>query len=426
MKTVLIAIQFFCAALVCLGNAGVFRGGGHAPVLEKSSDVQMVEEEIIMIPRRGDYPVDTSCRNLDKMEFHCRFILRNLSDKTVTLPVGFPVSIDAVFFRDPGKINQSQLISSFGFVAGTKDKIYPVRFVPWDKQRRFSNIFLWEMTFEPGETVELFVNYTVGGYLGLGMTSRSKKGHDSDYRQQYLAMFTMGIAQMQTYITETASSWAGQVEKAVFRYYPYVFEEYLARRGAHEETMDERIARLEQLKKKGARWPNFSPDMPMVRIWNPDFGQWRQVQENRKSDCYVELVFQPFDPAEIKRIDIGYIFVSIPVNAEEFELCCRTLKKSMEKQLISREKYEDEKMDFYEKYWKNKKYYSYSPAIRKNVADVVLEFYGIPRNNPAIADFLADQVWYPVKEPRPIDEDYKKMLLKISTDPAAAKEVSGA
>ena len=41
-------------------------------------------------------------------------------------------------------------------------------------------------------------------------------------------------------------------------------------------------------------------------------------------------------------------------------------------------------------------------------------FRSYARNNPEIADFLADQVWYPVKTLRPINETYKQMLLKIS------------
>ena len=68
----------------------------------------------------------------------------------------------------------------------------------------------------------------------------------------------------------------------------------------------------------------------------------------------------------------------------------------------------------YEKYWKHRNFPDYGPAVRKNIADVILEFHGIARNNPEIADFLADQVWYPVKTPRPMDETYKQMLLKIS------------
>ena len=64
MKKLLSATLMFAAAC-CFGNAGVFRGSGQTPVLEKSSEIQMVEELVEMRPRRGYYPVDTSCRNLE-------------------------------------------------------------------------------------------------------------------------------------------------------------------------------------------------------------------------------------------------------------------------------------------------------------------------------------------------------------------------
>ena len=75
MKKLLTLCLLFLIFVSCFGNVGVFRGSGQTPMLEKTADIQMVEEEIIMFPRRGNYPVDTSCRNLDKMDFRCRFIL---------------------------------------------------------------------------------------------------------------------------------------------------------------------------------------------------------------------------------------------------------------------------------------------------------------------------------------------------------------
>ena len=64
MKKLLTLSLLFLVFISCFGNAEVFRGSGQTPTLEKTDTIQMVEEEIIMIPRRGNYPVDTSCRNL--------------------------------------------------------------------------------------------------------------------------------------------------------------------------------------------------------------------------------------------------------------------------------------------------------------------------------------------------------------------------
>ena len=131
MKHALISILMFAAAAL-FGNAGVFRGSGQSVVLESTAQIQMAEEVVTMIPMRGNYPVDTSCRNMDPMKFHCVFKLRNLTDQTVTVPVGFPISNQALWLPDHSKINQAELIAMYGFVAGTKDRTYPVRYIPFD------------------------------------------------------------------------------------------------------------------------------------------------------------------------------------------------------------------------------------------------------------------------------------------------------
>ena len=416
MKKLLTLSLLFWVFISCFGNVGVFRGSGQTPTLEKTDTIQMVEEEIIMIPRRGNYPVDTSCRNLDKMDFRCRFILRNLTDQKVVIPVGFPLDTQARLQDNKGKFNQSQLIGHYGFTAGTKDKTFPVRFVPWDEKKKFSKLFLWEMTFEPKQEIELFVNYTMEGYLGLAGTRRNQDWNKyKPYKCEYLEHLTFGLGQAQFYVTETGSSWAGVIEKAVFRYYPYEFEEYLAKRGAWEESRKERNERLAAIKKKPGNFEYlFSPEMPMLRTWNPAFEQWQSKQGKYKNDRYLELVFQPYKPEKKDNIRIGYTFPMIPVNAEQFERYCTAVKIKLKNDAESKARYQKDNDAHYKEYWQHRIIPDYGPAVRKNIADVILEFHGIARNNPEIADFLADQVWYPVKTPRPMDETYKQMLLKIS------------
>ena len=417
MKKLLTLCLLLLVFISCFGNVGVFGGSGQTPMLEKTADIQMVEEEIIMIPRRGNYPVDTSCRNLDKMDFRCRFILRNLSDKKVVLPVGFPLDVELRYLWDEKRqYNQQAIISFYAFTAGTKDKTFPVRFVPWDKKKKFSKLFLWEMTFEPKEEIELLVNYTMPGYMGLDMTIRNRDWDNrKPYKCDYLDVLTCGSGQAQFYVTETGSSWAGVIEKAVFRYYPYDFEEYLAKRGAWEESRKDRKKRLEMRKKNpnDSRWL-FSPDVPMIRTWNPAFEQWQPKQGKYPGDRYLELVFQPYKPEKKDNIRIGYTFVCMPQTAEEFEAFCCVIKGKLKRDAEFKEKVKTANPKLYEKYWKNRNIPPYGAAVRKNIADVILEFYGIARNNPEIADFLADQTWYPVKTPPQIKDDYKQMLLKIS------------
>ena len=416
MKILLTVCLLFSVFISCFGNVGVFMGSGQTPMLEKSNQIQMVEEEIIMIPRRGNYPVDLSCRNMDKMDFRCRFILRNLTDEKVVLPVGFPLDVDSRHLNYDGEVNQTQIIGYYCFVAGTKDKTFPVRFVPWDKKKKFSKIFLWEMTFEPKQEIELFVNYTMEGYLGADITVRNRDWDNrKPYKCEYLKYLTYASGQAQFYVTETGSSWAGVIEKAVFRYYPYEFEEYLAKRGAHEESTEERNERLAAIKKKSGNFADlFSPEMPMIRVWNPAFEQWHPKQGKYKNDRYLELVFKPYKPQKKDNISIGYTFPLIPINAEQFESFCTAVKINLKNDAERKAHLQKKNDAYYKKYWQHRIIPDYGQAVRKNIADVILEFHGIARNNPEIADFLADQLWYPVKTPRKIDDSYKQMLLKIS------------
>ena len=425
MKKPLILAALCVWAATVSGNVGVFRGSGRTPVLEKSSEIQMVEELVEMRPRRGNYPVDTSCRNLDKMDFRCRFLLRNLSDKKVVVQVGFPLDTQSNFQDRDGKaIDTKRMIREYDFSVRTKDRDFPVRFVPWDKNRKFSKIFLWKMTFEPKQELELFVTYTMEGYFGMCSVSRAQhREKEIAYRCRYLVYLTVGVGQAQFYVTETGSSWAGEIEKAAFRYYPYEFEEYLAKRGAWEETVRRRRAREKTRKDRPLRPGDFSrcfvPSMPMVRAWEPAFDEWRPRQGKGKNDRYVELVRQPFRPRKDDDIRIGYAFPAIPMDIGQFELFCDILKLTLETEAAQRERARKERPEAYERYWK-KRDAVYGPEVRKNVADAVLEFHGVPRHNPQIADFLADQYWYPVGTPPPLSEEYRRYLLDVSNGGAPA------
>lgn len=60
---------------------------------------------------------------------------------------------------------------------------------------------------------------------------------------------SLGVSQIQLYVTETGSSWAGVIEKARFCYFYRDFETYLAKRGAWEETAKEKEEREAKAKK---------------------------------------------------------------------------------------------------------------------------------------------------------------------------------
>ena len=406
-----LAFFIFSAAVELFANVGIFTGGGETPLPGKSVDIQMVEELVEMYPEPGKYPVDLSCRNLDKMYFYCTFKLRNLSNKSIAVPVGFPVSDGSMVTP----LDTDVLVKKFKFSASVNGKEYKVRYIPYDKHKTFSDIFMWEMDFLPGEEKVLRVKYCVSGYFGMVMAEKKTGDMVNEaflpYRKQYLHYLSLGIGQMQQYVTGTASSWAGKVEKATFRYYHTDFEKYLSQRGAWHESKSERKKRLNGLKTAEEIW---NPQMPMLYRWTPERSRWRDTKNAQGIPC-LELNYSPFTPDIKSKIEISYFFIAMPRNVEEFDAIHRIIKKDIDTTYASSLRLQKYKPDVYAKhikYWSRVQ--PYSSRVKKQIADVVLEFYGIKRNNAEIRDFLINQFWYPQKNPPQITEDFKKYLLEIS------------
>ena len=172
MKTTMIAFGATMAfASAALANVGVFNGSGQTPIVEKTDAVQMVEEEVVMTPRKANGPVTTSCSNLDPMDYRCTFKLRNLKDEPVELQVGFPLNIESWRIPKDEAADADGLSEKFGFSARCGEEKFNVRFVPEDKEKRFSKLFLWTMKFAAHEERTLSVSYTMEGYLGLYPTA---------------------------------------------------------------------------------------------------------------------------------------------------------------------------------------------------------------------------------------------------------------
>ncbi len=415
MKQSILWISILVLALTARGNAGVFRGSGRTPVLGSTTRIQMVEEEVVMQPLRGNWPVDDSARNLDPMRFHCTFRLRNLTDETVTVPVGFPLDAGSL----PGNnqpVNQSEIIARYAFVAGTADQVFPVRYVPYDGEKKFSRLFLWEMTFRPRQEITLYVHYQTDGVMGAAITS--KDGNPSPPRYRHLRLLEQSIIQGHFYVTETGNSWAGEIEKAVFRIAPFEFEEYLARRGPIEMTEATR-ARLNARQPREPSLALMLLNTPMNPEWQPPRSQWREATDPRTEKRCLELTFAPFKPrGKEDNLQILYRFVMMPQNIEQLELLLSCIRSKMEaaEQRYQRTRETVEKLRRETPGRATKQHdppIPYSPAVEKDIADIVLEFHGIATGNEEIREFLEHQKWYPAP-PRPLDPALKKRLKELS------------
>lgn len=76
-------------AHVAFANVGVFSGYGHTIELSKSEEIQMVSEEVEIIPGRGRFLFNGGVPGMDRVEYKCKFKLKNLKNKDMTIRVGF-------------------------------------------------------------------------------------------------------------------------------------------------------------------------------------------------------------------------------------------------------------------------------------------------------------------------------------------------
>lgn len=177
-----------------------------------------------------------------------------------------------------------------------------------------------------------------------------------------------------------------------------------------------------------------TPESPMVRSWNPEYKQWSVVLDDPKSKSqHLELVYAPFEPQDKDSINISYVFPAIPRTAEQFDLLLFCVKKFLNTLYVRKdqimERREKMKKENPAQYEKTKHFYrepeQYTSAVKKNLADAILEFYGISTNNSEIQDFLAAQCWYPVKEPPHLSPELKACLetasAEINTDTSTGK-----
>lgn len=380
-------------------NVGVFNGSGQTPIVEKTDAVQMVEEEVLMTPRKAKGPVTGSCRNFDPMDYRCTFKLRNLKDEAVELQVGFPLDIETYRMKGVHAEDVGKLVESFNFSACSGNEKFEVRYVPQDKEKKFSKLFLWTMEFAAHEERTLVVSYTMEGYLGLSpVVTLDAKDEVEDLRDiddgLLFRSFAFGIGEAHTYVTGTGSCWAGDIQKATFKYFPQDFEAYLAKRGALDETEEERKQRQEEKGKRGKEARKKSskgmrnllkPECRLVRYWHPSPDKWTR-KEDGAGRFHYELTFTPFRPSKDDSIILGYVAPPMPTEPDDVDIL------------------EDMVREFVKSNGGNEKQYL------RDVKDVVLEFYGIKTGNTRIAHFIDKQCWKGQESPGQPSMALKKRL----------------
>lgn len=390
-----------------LGNAGVFSGGGANLRISRTDQIQMRSERIDIRLIPSDGPVTGNLKNRDMAEYTCHFILKNLSEETVTVQVGFPLTaVDSPRSAEYVREHEAQRKEEYQFVARSGETDYDTFFAEMDGTKKYNYVFAWEMTFSPHQEVELEVSYTMSGYNGVADMQKRPYDFRPEYPKPYLSDLETAIGQIYPYVTQTGNSWVPPIEKAVFTLHHQAFEDYLEQRGPFDETSTAR---------------NDKHRIQMEIFQNGSFYRYINVGhwERRGGGEILRWEESPFDPPE--EIQIAYFFTVFPKTIDtldplldligsEYNNRRTFFEKAMAK---AKEEGESDRHARLSDKLRNEYAEPFSKEDRKNIADVILEFYGIPTGNPVLTEFLEKQSWYPVKEKKPIQPELKEELLRL-------------
>ena len=242
---------FTVGAWPAFADAGVFDGSGQNLRQITSEAVQLVSIQVRIVLGRGPFLFDGTVPGMDRAEYSCAFVLKNLTGKPVEVQVGFPVDSELAEDRGPVSASDSKAwVLRYGFIARDEQTTYHVAFVrrkpkPAPAPGEFGSLFVWTMKFAAGQTRTLDVQYRIP--IGMANASTRKEDTEDLFNPGFdpAARLDGGVLEAAGYTTSTGSSWAGKVEEATFTVMTDGFERYLNQRGwddgapaetGHDET----------------------------------------------------------------------------------------------------------------------------------------------------------------------------------------------
>jgi len=359
----LASLRWICGALLgCallplngFANAGVFSGNGQTLELTTEHQVQMVSEEITLTPGRGPNLFNGGSAGADRVDFRCRFTLKNLTAETVTVPVGF--SLDAEDSRHNSMSSQttSELIAAYRFIAQDEQGVHNVTYARGDRDKKLRHLFLWSMTFAPGEEKSLRIDYTMP--MSMGLVEAVKTPRTQPYAKMWYENLQGALVEEFGYVTVTGASWAGTIQRAEFTVEARRFDDYITHRPL-VETNDP-VERARATRKIPIEHPT------VFRLYSPE-GWQTDAHGNHR------LVHTDYVPSENLRFRY-YLFL-FPRTVAELEKILPQLKKSP---------------------WSNEDY--------ADLRDIFREYNGEKTGNPRLAEFLENQLWHgrPTQNPVP-------------------------
>lgn len=341
-----------------LGDAGVFTGNGQDLHQITSKTVQLVSIDVSIVLGRGPFLFDGTVPGMDRAEYQCEFVLRNLSEKNEEIKVGFPVDSEFARGGKPESPNEARdWVLEYGFIARDEKATYHVDFVrrkPGEGQGEFGSVFTWSMHFDPKETRKLTVQYRIPMSMGLApMAKDERSGFRPDvFGQEFL---NIGQLDMAGYITSTGASWAGNVETAKFTLITEPFEKYFTRRGIGEESdsdMDREAAE------------QFNSSFPVRHPWwfrQIEPAGWKPIKEG------VQWEYKDYKPKD--SISVSYYTTPFPQLPKEVDAFVDRFLRGLG---------------------------SSEPAVAElgQLKQVMLATYGKEPADRAARGFASEQLWY--------------------------------
>lgn len=294
---ILLSVSYFNAG----ANVGIFAGDAHTIRLDSTEKVQMVSEVVDIYPNRSKGRFDGSLTYLDRVRFNCQFTLKNLTDQSVTIQVGFPLNSGANLFPKRKSVpNVEDLLVKYSFIAQSAGQVFSPRFYQEDSEGQLDKVFVWDLKFSPNEEKQLRVSYELPISTSLAHTSIDP---DLDF-EEWLVKVDLGLLEWTKYVTQTGRSWAGLIEKAIFRLHDDEFVGWLDQRGIWEEKIETQSSEIEEsiFSNKFLLMPKRAPDG-----WQRNPKGWWQLEYTdyqADSDLEIQYWFLPFpnSVSELERI----------------------------------------------------------------------------------------------------------------------------
>ena len=326
-------------------DVGVFAGTGQNIRLTTNADVQMVSQDVSIVPGRGRFLFDGTVAGMDVVDYKCTFQLHNKSEYEVNLQVGFP--LNSQFLRAPYPLTATtaELVASYKFLVQESELIYSIRYEKSTQTASFENVFLWDMTFAAYERKTLDVSYSLP--ISMALSRAFRDGAKSDYDKPWYSEMEACVVEHFGYVTETARSWKGNVESAKLTVHVKGFETYLNRRGTLERPTTDGKQGAYPILREPEVFRAIVPDG-----WTKDTnGSLFWESKNSEPDVGVALI---------------YHVLRIPRSDADTRTLLRHLFKTKPTQ--------DDIVD---------------------LEDMIREYHGQKTENRRINAFLGNQIWYP-------------------------------